>query len=129
VGTIVDTSVLIQREREGLPAVAGFGEDTAIAAITASELLHGVHRADVASRARREARVESVLRGLPVIPFDLAVARVHARLWAELASAGTMIGAHDLEVAATAMFLGWDVATHNAREFRRVAGLTVRDIH
>ena len=39
----------------------GPAEDVAIAAITASELLHGVHRASAEHQARREAFVEAVL--------------------------------------------------------------------
>jgi predicted nucleic acid-binding protein len=97
-----------------------------MSAVTASELLHGVHRAATAEqRARREAYVGLVLRTVPVVPFDMAVARVHARLWAELAVAGQSIGAHDLLIAATAIARGWGLVTHNRREFDRIPGLEV----
>lgn len=56
-------------------------EQVAIAAVTASGLLHGVHPAKgVRQRSRREAFVEHLLSHLPVIPFDLTVARIHARV-------------------------------------------------
>jgi predicted nucleic acid-binding protein len=103
----------------------GTDEDLAIAAITASELLHGVHRADPAHRARREALVESFIAAIPVRPFDLLCARAHASLWATLAASGRDIGAHERLVAATAIAIGWRVATANRREFARVPGLTV----
>ena len=65
-------------------------EEIAIAAITASELLHGVHRLRGAvARTRAERFVEHLLDAIPVILFDLEVARVHARLDAELSAAGT----------------------------------------
>jgi tRNA(fMet)-specific endonuclease VapC len=95
----------------------------AIAAITASELLHGVHRATPEHRGRREAFVESVLAAFPTIAFDLLVARVHARLRATLAAAGAGVGAHDRLVAATALSAGWQVATANERHFGRIPGL------
>jgi predicted nucleic acid-binding protein len=46
----------------------GPDEEAGIAAITASELLHGVHRATPEHRARREAFVEAVLTAFPPLP-------------------------------------------------------------
>jgi tRNA(fMet)-specific endonuclease VapC len=125
-GTLLDSSVLIRIERTGSALELPDEEEVAIAAITASELLHGVHRADAQHRAQRQAYVEHVLRIFRVVPFDLQTARVHARLWADLAASGRVIGAHDLILAATALALGWSVATYNADEFKRIPGLVVR---
>lgn len=98
----------------------------ALAAISASELLHGVERAhDPAVRQRRGAFVEGVLANIPVIAFGLAEARAHARIRAALTAAGTPVGAHDLQVAATALVAGSAVATLNVNEFRRVPGLAL----
>ncbi len=142
-GTVLDTTVFITLERAARPlpqagavgevgrrleATLGPAEEVGIAAITASELLHGVHRAAPEHRARREAFVEAVLAAFPPVPFDLLAARAHARLWAALASAGTDIGAHDRIVAATAIAAGWRVATANIRHFERVPGLDAVDI-
>ncbi|MBV8357495.1 MAG: type II toxin-antitoxin system VapC family toxin, partial [Deltaproteobacteria bacterium] len=82
--TLIDSSVLIAAER-GQLNFDGISteEDVAISAVTASELLHGVHRARTpAQRHRRQAFVEGLMAQLPVIAFDLIVARVHASLWA-----------------------------------------------
>jgi tRNA(fMet)-specific endonuclease VapC len=103
----------------------GPDEEVGIAAITASELLHGVHRAVPGHRARREAFVEAVLAAFPPLPFGLFAARSHARIWAELAAAGQNVGAHDRLVAATAISAGWRVGTANLRHFDRIAGLDV----
>jgi tRNA(fMet)-specific endonuclease VapC len=108
-----------------LESQLGPAEEVGIAAITASELLHGVHRARAEHRARREAFVEGVLAAFPPLPFDLLAARAHARLWAELAASGTDVGAHDRLVAATAIAAGWRVGTANASHFERVIGLEV----
>lgn len=127
---IIDSSVIIAAERGQLDLAQLLrdhgGETIAIAAITASELLHGVHRAArPAQRIRREAFVEHVLTALPVVPFDLIVARTHAHLWAQLAAKGTVIGSHDLLIAATALSMGYDVATRDERSFPKIPGLTV----
>lgn len=106
----------------------GENEEVGIAAITASELLHGVHRATREHRGTRAAFVESMLAEFPVIPFDLLTARTHAGLWAELAASGAEIGAHDRLVAATALSSGWRVGTANVRHFDRVSGLDVVEL-
>jgi tRNA(fMet)-specific endonuclease VapC len=105
----------------------GAEDEVAIAAITASELLHGVHRASSEYRGRREAFVETVLAAFPTVPFDLLCARAHARLWAELLLTGTDIGPHDRMIAATALAGGWRVATANVRHYAHIAGITVID--
>jgi predicted nucleic acid-binding protein len=76
VGTVLDTTVFVEFERatRALPAEhamqtvgerlvdrLGSDEEVAIAIITASELLHAVHRATEEHRARREAFVAAVL--------------------------------------------------------------------
>lgn len=132
-GVILDSSVLIAAER-GQCRLADLLEslgDTpvAIAAITASELLHGVQRAaSHGVRMRRSAFVEALLAELPVHPFGLGEARMHAELWAELSRSGAMLGAHDLLIAATAIAGGYALVTLNQREFSRVPGLRVQPI-
>jgi tRNA(fMet)-specific endonuclease VapC len=69
--------------------------------------------------------VEHVLAGFEPIPITEPVARVHAEVWAELASRGATIGAHDLWFAATALAHGLGIATRNVAEFQRVPGLRV----
>lgn len=87
-------------------------ESGAIASITASELLAGIHRARPSERRfRREAFVETVLAILPVLPFDLRVARVHARVGAQLLAVGQPIDSNDLLIAATALARGLPILT------------------
>jgi tRNA(fMet)-specific endonuclease VapC len=110
---------------ERLEEQLGSDEEVGIAAITASELLHGVHRAAPERRPRREAFVEAILAAFPPLSFDLLAARAHARIWAELAAAGQDVGAHDRLVAATAITAGWRVGTANLRHFDRISGLDI----
>lgn len=127
-GFLIDTSVFIQIERAGTGSktlLDSVGDEPIfLAAITASELLHGVHRANTATRRGRRSRfVESIFDLVPILPFDVEVARIHSRIWADLASRGQMIGAHDLLIAATALAHHHSVITSNFREFDRVDGL------
>lgn len=142
-GTILDTTVFIAFERATRGTTAehamqtvgtrleehlGADDEVAVASITASELLHGVHRAGPEHQARREAFVEAVLAAFPSLPFDLLAARTHATMWASLAASGTDVGAHDRIVAATAVSIGWRVGTANTRHFERIPGLSVTPI-
>lgn len=130
-GTLIDTSVLIAAERGELDLdgllESYAAEPIAMAAITVAELLHGVHRLKTGvGRARAQALVERTLSLMPIVPFDLAVARVHAILSAELASKGTAVGAHDLIIAATAVAMSFSVATRDRRSYPKIKGLALR---
>jgi predicted nucleic acid-binding protein len=46
-----------------------------------------------------------------MLPFGLPEARRHAELWAALAASGKLIGPHDMLVSATALALGYSLAT------------------
>jgi tRNA(fMet)-specific endonuclease VapC len=130
VGTVVDTSVLIAMQRGQLDPARLRDEDDdeplAIAAIAASELLHGVHRQTHAvARTRAERFVEHILASFPIVAFDVDVARVHARLDAELSKAGKSVGDADLMIAATAVWLDYRIATRDRRSFPKIRGLHV----
>lgn len=129
-GVLIDASVLIGYERGGSAIeqrLAGReDEEFFVSVVTASELLHGVHRAKGADvRARRSAFVEAVLSRFPLLSIDLPTARTHAQLWAELVSTGKMIGPHDLWIAAACIAYGLTLVTENVREFERVPGLAI----
>lgn len=129
-GILIDASILIESERGRLDLrdkpVGREDEEFFLSVVTASELLHGVHRArDAGIRAKRSAFVEAALERFPLLPIDLATARTHAQLWAELSSTGRPIGPHDLWLAASCVAHGLVMVTANLREFTRVPGLQV----
>ena len=128
-GALIDTSIFIGAEKGDCDLWGRLeqhpGEDVALAAVSASELLHGVHRAGAAQRAKREAFVEKVLATISVLPFDLTVARIHARLWADLAARGIAVGERDLSIAATAVTAGHRVITRDERSFPKIPGVDV----
>ena len=86
----------------------------------ASIALRHQHSADVA-----RLLLKACYRGIPVIAFDAVVARIHARMAAELASLGTAVGPHDLIIAATAIAKGYAVVTRDERSFPKISGLNL----
>ena len=122
---LIDTSLLVALERGDASVETLADEEQAISVVTVSELLHGVHRARGAQRTRRRAVVEGILAAFDAIPITEPVARIHAEIWAQLSARGSIVGNHDLWIAATALTHGLGVATRDAREFERVPGLRV----
>lgn len=127
---LIDASILIEYERGRLNLERHLAQrqqdEFFLSVVTASELLHGVHRAVQSGiRAKRSALVEALLERFSLLPIDLTTARAHAQLWAELTVAGKMIGPNDLWLAATCLAHGLTMVTANVREFSRVPGLTV----
>jgi len=128
VAALIDSSVFIAGERgqielADLLASLG-GESLALSAVTASELLYGLHRSrTIAQRERRNDYVEAILAQITVLAFDLTVARVHSAISAELDRTGRQVGAHDLMIAATAMAHDYRVATRDLRSFSKIPGL------
>jgi tRNA(fMet)-specific endonuclease VapC len=126
---ILDTDVIIRGEK-GTFDLCGWLENHAteeieVAAITVAELWHGVERATPEHRARRQAYLETVLAVLPVLAYTDEIAREHARIWAELETAGKMTGYYDLILAATARHRGGQLATFNRRHFEHIPRLSL----
>ena len=129
---IIDADVVIRGER-GTFDFRGWvssqpEERFTLAAVTVAELWHGVERATLAHRSRREGYLRAILGLMPVIPYTEQTAYEHARIWAALESSGGMIGFSDLIVAATAAERNCQVATFNKQHFSRVPGLKVIEL-
>lgn len=125
---ILDTTVLVSAERRGdsLDGVIDAGDDVAVAAVTAAELLVGVEQADQRRRRDRERWVLTVLDEIPVEDYDISVARSHAQLLAHVRRSGRPRGAHDLIIAATARSCGRTVVTTDPRGFDDLPGIAIR---
>ena len=93
--------------------------------ITLAELHYGAAKSNQAEQA--EANIRRVLKTLVVVPFDEAAAVSYGTIRAVLEKRGSPIGPLDTLIAGHAMSLGWTLVTHNTREFKRVAGLSVED--
>jgi len=126
---ILDTTVLVtaERDRSRLDGILADEDDVAIAAITAAELLVGVHLADDAHREDRAGFVDDVLATIPTLDYDLPVARAHAELLAHVRRTGRPRGAHDLVIAATASATRRIVLSADAGAFADLPGVAHRE--
>jgi len=136
-GLILDSSLIIASERRGqrvwdiLERVQDLQGETenAISAVTVLELTHGIYRAKSETDARRrQAFVEELCQAVPVEPVTLEIAQLAGRIEGEGAAKGIVIALPDLLIGATALHLGYSVATLNVRDFRKIPGLSVTEL-
>jgi len=98
----------------------------ALSAISVVELAHGIYRAKSdAERVRRRVFADGLFNGMKVHPVSLEVAELAGRIEGELAEKGISIAMEDLLIGATALSVGFGVATLNLRHFRLIPGLLV----
>lgn len=130
-GTLIDTSVLIDLERSGLPpdellAVIDETEELFLSAITVGELMMGSESGiDAMQRHKRRKNAEKVLERFPCLSVGVEVAEHYARIASALLAKKTPIGVNDTWIAATAMNHSLRVLTGNVKHFERVDGLQV----
>lgn len=133
-GLVVDSSLLIAAERARRPvshllaAISAeyLTETFLLSPISVMELEHGWHRAptpEIATRRRRY--LDEVFAVLPVEPFSHEMGVLAARIDAELRSKGQVIATADMLIGATALHLGYALATANVRHFKMIAGLKI----
>jgi tRNA(fMet)-specific endonuclease VapC len=134
VGLILDSSVVIAGERRGHTVrqileqlQAEHGEiEMGLSVVTVVELIHGIRRAgDEQRRVRRQAFVNELIKDLPVYPVTIDTAILAGRIEGDQAAQGINVAFEDPLIAATALQLGFGVATINVRHFRLIAGLNV----
>jgi tRNA(fMet)-specific endonuclease VapC len=135
VGLILDSSLIIGAERQAQPVsellrdirATNGSVEVRISAISVIELCHGIWRADTSER--REARrlyLEEVFAAIAVQPFTKEMGEMAARIDAESRKSRTVIPLADLQIGVTALHLGYEVVTHNARHFEMIPGLVVK---
>jgi tRNA(fMet)-specific endonuclease VapC len=122
---LIDTNIAIHA-RDGTETVLGklaeHDGDVLLSALSLAELQRGVYR-DSKLTAIRHARLEVLLRAVPVLPFDadaaLAYGRIIAQLgWAKGRDYDRMIAAHAISTASI-------LVTNTAADFRDVPGLSL----
>ena len=132
-GLILDSTVFISAERSGQSASAlldrllsRYDEDLAIAAMTVTELAHGIARAETAGRRQmREAFLNDLLQMLVVHPLSAEFALRAGLLDGDLSSQGMRVATGDLLIGATALGLDYGLLTANVRHFKMIPGLRV----
>jgi tRNA(fMet)-specific endonuclease VapC len=131
---ILDSSVLIAGERRGdtvrqviLKVQSVHGDvECALSAVSIIELTHGIYRARTeAERIRRRSFTEELVHDMVIHPVTLDIARLTGQIEGEQAAKGISIAIEDLIIAATALHLGFAVATLNVKHFQLIPGLLV----
>jgi len=127
VAYLIDTNIAIHA-RDGTDVVlnklAEHDGEVLLSALSLAELQRGLHRSP-AYAAIRQARLEVLLRGLPVLPFDALAARAYGRIiaecgWARGRDYDRMIAAHAISTRSI-------LVTNNEADFRDIPGLSVEN--
>jgi tRNA(fMet)-specific endonuclease VapC len=133
-GLILDTSILIagERRRDTVDQLlsrvqAAYGEtEIGLSTITIIELTHGIYRAKTdEQRKHRLEFAEDLLNSVATYPVSLEIAQLAGRIEGEQAALGILIAFEDLVIGTTALYLGFDVATLNAKHFQLIPGLKI----
>ena len=124
---LIDTNIAIHA-RDGTDAVlvklAEHDGEVLLSALSLAELQRGVFR-DPNLTAIRQARLEVLLRGLPVLPFDALAALAYGQI---IAQCGWARGRdYDRMIAAHAISSDSILVTHNKADFRDIPGLSMED--
>jgi len=124
---MLDTNVISDLIRDPMGKVSRQIEDEGESSIctsiiVASELRYGVAKS---GSSELSLRVDAALSAIEILPFDTPADTEYGKLRAHLATKGKLIGPNDLLIAAHALFLDLTLVTDNAREFKRVKGLSV----
>ena len=96
-----------------------------VSVVTLFELEYRVLRSERRDDLRRVVR--AFLENVEVLDWTSSAAYEAGAVRAELAAAGTPIGAYDLLIAGHVRSLDATLVTHNLREFSRVSGLRLAD--
>jgi tRNA(fMet)-specific endonuclease VapC len=124
---LIDTNIAIHA-RDGtdrvLVRLAEHDGEVVLSALSLVELQRGIHR-DQKLAALRQARLEVLLRGLPVLPFDARAAAAYGRI---IAQCGWARGRdYDRMIAAHAISSESILVTDNQADFRDIPGLRIEN--
>ena len=124
---LIDTNIAIHA-RDGTEAVlaklAEHDGGVLLSALSLAELQRGVYR-DPSLTAIRQARLEVLLRGLPVLPFDASAAVAYGRI---IAQCGRVhVRDYDRMIAAHAISSHSILVTNNLADFSDIPGLSVEN--
>jgi predicted nucleic acid-binding protein len=133
-GLVLDSSVLIDAEREARPVSEVLGSIEAqhgeteiiLSVISVIEMEHGFHRANTPERAlKRRDYLDAAFAAIVAEPFTQDMARLAARIDAEAKKKGITIPFADLLIGVTALHFGYAVGTRNERHFKLIPDLKV----
>ena len=127
---LLDTNICIYIANEHPKSVRARFERTksgevGISVVTLAELAFGAAKSGRPELNRR--RIEVFRSQLTVLDLTSEVAQIYGALRAELERRGTLIGPHDLLIAAQALQEKLVLVTNNVREFKRIPGLKIEN--
>ena len=96
----------------------------AVSSITVAELFYGVKKKN---SHKLEVAVIEFIYPLDKLAFDDNAALAYGDIRVQLEASGSVIGAHDMFIAAHAKSVDAVLVTNNTREFQRVDGLMLED--
>ena len=124
---LIDTNIAIHA-RDGTDAVLAklteHDGEVLLSALSLAELQRGVYR-DPNLTAIRQTRLEVLLRGLPVLPFDASAAIAYGRIiaqcgWVRRRDYDRMIAAHAISSHSV-------LVTNNLADFSDIPGLSMEN--
>jgi tRNA(fMet)-specific endonuclease VapC len=124
---LIDTNITIHA-RDGADAVliklAEHDGEVLLSALSLAELQRGIYR-DAKLTAIRQARLEVLLHGCPVLPFDAPAALAYGRIiaqcgWARRRDYDRMIAAHAISSHSI-------LVTNNLADFSDIPGLSLEN--
>lgn len=90
------------------------------------ELTHGIYRAKTSlDRDQRALFAATAFRALVAYPLTIEIAELAGRIDGEQAANGVNIAFEDLIIGATALQLGFAVATFNVKHFQQIPNLEI----
>ncbi len=125
-GVVLDTSILIEllrsngRVQAGVDALLDGGYAMATSAACVAELYGGL-------RTGEEADTQRLMALLDCIPVSYEIAKLAGDIKVARSRVGRTHGIVDLMIAATALELGYLIATDNRRDFE-IPGLELADL-
>lgn len=127
-GYLLDTNMLSHALRDATGRVAAKMRENeaevSTSVIVAAEMRFGAVKRNAPELA---ARIETLLRGLVVLPLESPADLRYADIRAALERRGQPIGQNDLWIAAQCLALDLTLVTDNEGEFSRVPGLRLEN--
>jgi tRNA(fMet)-specific endonuclease VapC len=120
---LVDTNIVVYARDGSQRVLDKFAEHSGqvlTSVLCLVELQRGTYR-----DALRLSRLETLLRGIPILSFDIAAAQAYGRI---LAQCGWARGRdYDRMIAAHAISTGSILVTNNIDDFRDISGLSLEN--
>ena len=124
---LIDTNIAIHARDGSEPVLDKLVEHSGavlLSALSLAELQRGIYKSPEYSALRR-ARLNTLLEGLSVVPFDAAAAEAYGRIiaqigWSRSRDMDRLIAAHALAIQCV-------LVTANVADYVRVPGLTIEN--